>query len=187
MKPSFTERVAPFLTAVLIVGLTACGQTEPVPSGLGCPEGAAPVGRVGEGTWCEKDRGVKHGPYRLWKPNGTLAQEGFYRDGLQEGPWKTYWDNGRLHEEGMYRKGERVGLWREYRREGALEAELGHDVSGKPHGLWRELNPDGSLYRASCFRHGVALWRAFMPRGPTPACPVDGDDTARGSARPAKP
>jgi hypothetical protein len=187
MKPQYPRWGAPFLATALIMVLMACGQEEPAPGGLACPDGTTPVGRVGEGTWCEKAKSIKHGPYRLWRPNGTIAMEGTYRDGLETGEWKLHWESGALLETGVFRDGKKVGLWHSFRREGGLDSETPFDADGRVHGLQREFNPDGSLYRASCHRHGEQLWQAFMPQGPTPACPVDGDDTARGSAGPAKP
>ncbi|HKE15877.1 MAG TPA: hypothetical protein VKB80_13465 [Kofleriaceae bacterium] len=186
MKPLYPRSGAPFPATALVVALMACGQAEPAPGGLACPDGTTAVGRVGEGTWCEKAQSIKHGPYRLWRPNGTIAMEGTYREGLETGDWKFYWDSGAILETGVFRDGKKVGLWRSFRREGGLDSETPYDAEGRVHGVQRALSPDGSLYRASCHRHGQQVWQVLMPKAPLPTCPEDAAGSGGGSRPPSR-
>jgi antitoxin component YwqK of YwqJK toxin-antitoxin module len=53
----------------------------------------------------------RHGPARLWHPNGQLQCEGVYERDLHEGQWSFYDAQGRLCERGDYRRGLREGSW----------------------------------------------------------------------------
>jgi antitoxin component YwqK of YwqJK toxin-antitoxin module len=55
---------------------------------------------------------IRHGLFRAYHKNGTLASEGNYVDGLENGVWRDYHENGRLAAEGTYEKGQEVGLWK---------------------------------------------------------------------------
>jgi ribosomal protein S27AE len=57
-------------------------------------------------------RWVRHGLFRAFHPDGTLASEGHYEHGLESGVWRDYHANGQLAAEGTYSKGEKVGTWK---------------------------------------------------------------------------
>lgn len=40
--------------------------------------------------------GVKHGIWKIWRPNGTLAYEMLYENGEKTGIWKMYDEQGNL-------------------------------------------------------------------------------------------
>ena len=62
----------------------------------------------------------RHGPVRIWHPNGQVKLEGQYVDDVRQGTWRFYDEQGRLLAEGRYERDRREGPWRE------LDSESGH-------------------------------------------------------------
>lgn len=69
------------------------------------------------------DGWIRQGLFCEYYPNGNLASEGMYVDGLEEGMWKDYHENGQLAAEGYYVHGKEKGLWRFYDEQGNFEEE----------------------------------------------------------------
>jgi antitoxin component YwqK of YwqJK toxin-antitoxin module len=69
-------------------------------------------------SWCETNRGTKHGPYVQYHLNGEVKEEGYYEYGDREGVWVEYHTTGAIRLEGEYHHGERVGTWVRYDRSG---------------------------------------------------------------------
>ena len=67
-------------------------------------------------------RWVRHGLFQAFHPNGALASEGTYHDGLEQGVWRDFHDNGQLAAEGSYQSGAQVNGWRYWGRDGNEEA-----------------------------------------------------------------
>lgn len=67
---------------------------------------------------------IRHGQFRAFYPDGTLASEGTYEDGLENGPWKDFHDNGKVAAEGAYKLGKEHGVWNYYGSEGKLEETI---------------------------------------------------------------
>jgi len=61
---------------------------------------------------------VRHGLFRAYHENGTLASEGDYMHGKEHGQWRDYHANGQLAAEGQYVDGVEVGVWRYWTEEG---------------------------------------------------------------------
>jgi antitoxin component YwqK of YwqJK toxin-antitoxin module len=57
------------------------------------------------------ERWIRHGLFRAYYIDGTLASEGSYHHGLEHGLWRDYHVNGRLAAEGRYDCGVEVGTW----------------------------------------------------------------------------
>lgn len=78
-------------------------------------------------------RWVRHGEFRAFYENGSVASEGSYQDGLENGPWKDFHDNGKVAAEGAYIGGKEHGVWSYYAADGALEetVEFDHGVELK--------------------------------------------------------
>jgi hypothetical protein len=70
--------------------------------------------------YCSADgsRWVRHGRFQMFHPNGTIATEGQYKDGLEEGNWRDYYENGQIAAEGCYANGKEEGYWRFWHRDG---------------------------------------------------------------------
>ncbi|NVZ52536.1 hypothetical protein HX792_19485 [Pseudomonas sp. B6002] len=56
-------------------------------------------------------RWVRHGLFRAFHENGSLASEGTYVDGVEQGNWIDYHENGAVAAKGAYDKGLEVGEW----------------------------------------------------------------------------
>jgi antitoxin component YwqK of YwqJK toxin-antitoxin module len=64
-------------------------------------------------------RWIRHGLFRAYHPNGSLASEGEYVDGLENGPWRDFHTNGNLAAEGLYKDGQEVGNWNFWHENGS--------------------------------------------------------------------
>ena len=63
------------------------------------------------------ERGVRHGPYRDYWPNGWVSLEGQYVNGLQEGEWRYYDCDGSLREVLQFKGGKEFVDWEAFFRE----------------------------------------------------------------------
>jgi antitoxin component YwqK of YwqJK toxin-antitoxin module len=107
---------------------------------INCPPGTIPNGEttpeVSE-SWCEleSNRGILHGPYRAWYPNGNLGTSEMYDHGKLTGPAVYFWDNGEKQAEGKYKNGLREGFWKFWDKSGILYSKVrylkGKVISGK--------------------------------------------------------
>src|SRR5262245_55641160 len=66
-------------------------------------------------------RWMRHGLFRAYHRNGSLASEGNYAHGTEEGLWRAYHENGRLAAEGYYEGGKEVGEWKTWNDKGERE------------------------------------------------------------------
>lgn len=69
-------------------------------------------------------RWVRHGDFRAYYTDGTLASEGHYQDGREHGPWKDFHDNGKLAAQGSYKDGRQHGTWSYHGLDGKLEESI---------------------------------------------------------------
>lgn len=63
-------------------------------------------------------RWIRHGLFTAYHPNGQLASEGQYIDGVEAGLWRDFHENGQLAAEGEYAHGNEVGVWRYWNEDG---------------------------------------------------------------------
>ena len=66
-------------------------------------------------------RWIRDGLFQAFHPNGVLASEGTYREGLEDGQWRDFHDNGQLAAEGAYAQGTEVGIWRFWNADGLID------------------------------------------------------------------
>ena len=78
--------------------------------------------------------GKKHGPWKLYHPNGEVKSEAIFHEGLYTGYYCAYHDNGGKFREGKYaeiqgnsRDGRKEGEWLQFRRDGSLETRVTYD------------------------------------------------------------
>lgn len=89
--------------------------------GLQCPQSTRKVGDeppAGLETWCEREGGVRHGPYRAWHEGGAKSVTGQYRDGQRDGAWAEWHANGQRKNEMSYRAGKPDGRFTEWDENG---------------------------------------------------------------------
>ena len=72
---------------------------------------------------------IRHGLFVHYHPDGTVASECNYINGLETGTWSDYHQNGQKATEGEY-------------------------VEGKEHGIWRFWSPEGEEEPSTKFIHG---------------------------------
>ena len=65
-------------------------------------------------------RWIRHGLFRAYYPDGELASEGHYVDGLENGLWRDFHKNGQLAAAGHYQNGEEVGVWEFWNEDGSV-------------------------------------------------------------------
>ena len=78
--------------------------------------------------------GKKHGPWRLYHPNGEIKSEATFHDGRYTGYYCAYHSNGGKFREGNYaeiqensRDGRKEGEWLQFRPDGSLETRVIYD------------------------------------------------------------
>ncbi len=64
-------------------------------------------------------RWVRHGLFRSYHEDGTLASEGSYEHGLETGLWRDFFPSGQLAAEGYYVAGQEADGWRFWKESGA--------------------------------------------------------------------
>jgi antitoxin component YwqK of YwqJK toxin-antitoxin module len=77
-------------------------------------------------------RWVRHGSYREYYENGSLASEGRFEDGREQGEWRDYHENGQL-------------------------AALGAFVDGREDGVWQFWNDKGKDEETIVYRDGIEI------------------------------
>jgi antitoxin component YwqK of YwqJK toxin-antitoxin module len=65
---------------------------------------------------------IRHGLFRAYWPDGSLASAGTYADGTEHGLWIDVHPNGRLAARGRYEHGVEVGEWEFWKADGSPEA-----------------------------------------------------------------
>ena len=63
-------------------------------------------------------RWVRHGLFRAYHPDGSLASEGSYEHGQESGLRRDYHPNGQLAAEGHFEDGAEIGTWSHWSAEG---------------------------------------------------------------------
>jgi antitoxin component YwqK of YwqJK toxin-antitoxin module len=80
--------------------------------------------RFGQYLAADGRRWVRHGPFREFYPNGQVATEGEYEDGLQQGLWRDYHENGQVAAEGYFVDGAEDGVWQFWNAKGKMEETI---------------------------------------------------------------
>jgi len=68
-------------------------------------------------------RWIRHGLFRAYHINGSVASEGNYVDGSEHGLWRDFHENGQLAAEGFYENGVEVGVWKYWSEDGSIVRE----------------------------------------------------------------
>jgi antitoxin component YwqK of YwqJK toxin-antitoxin module len=71
---------------------------------------------------------IRHGLFRAFHRNGSLASEGQYAHGKEHGIWRDYHENGRVAAEGLYESGEELGQWQYWNEDGSPSVVRSQDV-----------------------------------------------------------
>ncbi|HZI15463.1 MAG TPA: hypothetical protein VE153_34140, partial [Myxococcus sp.] len=117
----------------------------------------------GRPRWEKVTEADGHQRYRAWYPDGTLREEGRYREGAPDGLWRGFAPNGTPVWEGRFDGGNRVGVWQAWYEDGTRRSRHGF-------GAWRFARfwrRDGSLWKEAeeSPREQLDLWRWYSPGG----------------------
>lgn len=96
-------------------------------------------------------RGRRHGVARTWHPNGILATEQYFKNGLLHGRCRQWNESGKLLGEFVMRHG--TGVQREWHDNGQLKIEVS-TVGGQFCGRNRIWLRDGTLISERFYLHG---------------------------------
>lgn len=64
---------------------------------------------------------IRHGLFRAYHENGSLASEGNYEHGKESGAWRDYHPNGQVAAAGDYANGVQSGSWQYWSPNGTPE------------------------------------------------------------------
>jgi antitoxin component YwqK of YwqJK toxin-antitoxin module len=125
-------------------------------------DGSAP-GRVG---WCEKTNGTRHGVMHLWWPNGWLAIETTWADGVETGPARTFYQDGTPELQTTHVEGRPFGRFTQWHPNGKRAFVMWYD-QGLPHGWAQYWDAKGALVAEGTYAEGkkVGTWEAWHPNG----------------------
>lgn len=115
---------------------------------------------------------VDHGTYRVFHPNGQLAEEGRFERGVRVGPWTWYHEDGSLRGECVYEDG--VGEYTAYYPSGAV-LRRGRHRGVEREGIWTEWYESGAKRMQGPYvddeQHG--RWTYWEDGNPTPVLSID--------------
>jgi len=131
--------------------------------------------------------GLKDGVHKSWNANGTVKEEGAYKDGLQTSNWKYYFFvSGKIYQEigfiegekhgffeehmpneivsikGNYKHGKKDSIWAYYFEDGQLDMQ-GNFVTDLQDGHWKYWYPNGKIYYEGDYKTGKkdGYWEFF--------------------------
>ncbi len=92
----------------------------------------------------DETKPLRHGDYKLWHANGTLAHTNTYNLGEPSGAAQWWYANGQVQVFGQYASGQPSGQWTWWHENG-MRKSSGHYQDGSQVGLWRTWTPRGEL------------------------------------------
>ncbi|WP_164020375.1 toxin-antitoxin system YwqK family antitoxin [Pyxidicoccus trucidator] len=118
-------------------------------SKLNCPAGTAQAGTKDEGFTCVKANAkagtqLAHGAYVEYHPNGKLATQGQFSDGLKVGVWTFYDESGNKRSTAEFKSGGWDGQRVMYFPSGKPRL-IEEYQNGRKNGLVKELAEDGRV------------------------------------------
>lgn len=100
--------------------------------------------------------GVPHGPFRMFRRDGGLLEQGQFEHGLREGPWTSWYENGNIRARRNYTHGGLDGKQRAYFDNGQLKLE--YDMAnGDYEGVHQAFYSDGHLHAAGRMHEGFVV------------------------------
>lgn len=101
---------------------------------------------------------------RFFYPDGSVASEGYIRNGKPDGYWKTYWENGVLKSEGNRKNYELDSIWNFYDETGKTTLQITY-LNGKKEGLRRTIRENETIeeYFSNDVKNGTTVY--YFPDG----------------------
>jgi antitoxin component YwqK of YwqJK toxin-antitoxin module len=100
--------------------------------------------------------GKKDGKCLVYLPDGAVAEEKIFKDGLEDGAFKQYFDGKLVKAEGKYVKGKMDGKVSYYYPNGTVAA-TGIYKNGLKEGVWLYKDKDGKPKEKEIFKNGVEI------------------------------
>lgn len=97
--------------------------------------------------------GLEHGTWKLFYPNGRLAETRYFKRGKKEGEYLAYWENGTKKLEYHFKDGEYEGSCREWNINGTLCKEMNYK-KGYEEGPQKVWYDNGSVKSNYIIRNG---------------------------------
>ncbi len=89
--------------------------------------------------------GLRHGPSKIWFPNGQLSYESHFEEGKRQGETRSWWVNGNLRSQATFVADKQEGELLSWYATG--EKYKRHNYhNGQPVGLQRAWRKNGKLY-----------------------------------------
>lgn len=99
--------------------------------------------KLAEYLYETEDYKIKNGPSQEWYENGNLRSKGNYSQNLKTNLWHHYNYDGTIAEEGYYRNDKKIGLWKYYKN-GSVESSYTYR-DNKRHGRFAIYNIKGDI------------------------------------------
>ena len=122
-----------------------------------CPAGTVQTGSKTEGLTCSRvdaqlGRSTAHGPYVAYHPNGKLAAQGQFENGLKVGLWTFFDESGVLESTSEFKDGGWHGQRIKYFPNGKPE-RVEEYKDGRKNGLVKEFAEDGRVLSQVQYEH----------------------------------
>ena len=88
-------------------------------------------------------KGIKHGAWKVYYPNGKVATEIIWKNGERNGAWKEYFEDGQLKLSATFLNDKMVGDYVSYFINKKI-SRRGRYIDGKQDGKWISYNDNGS-------------------------------------------
>lgn len=76
-------------------------------------------------------KGLHHGLYMNFYPDGGVKDSGYYKNGLRDGVWEEWLENGTVRSTGFYQHGLKKNSWKFFNASGRLLYYQHYDRNGK--------------------------------------------------------
>ena len=106
------------------------------------------------------------GPYKSYFINGTLENEGFYKNNIPDSLWTYYYESGLTKMKGMLNNGSNHGLWEYYFENGKINM-AGMIIDSKREDTWKYYYENGDLKSQGDYKENKkdGIWNYFYEEG----------------------
>ncbi len=136
------------------------------------------------------EAGVRHGPRRVYYPNGRLGLHDHFEDGQRHGPVRLYYESGALALSLDSVRGHPQGLCEHFYRDGKLRCSGLYGWDGRRQGRWTFWDAKGDVHAVGAYhnsqQNGTWTFHDRVTGRRTTACflapPDESDDSDSDSA-----
>jgi len=138
-----------------------------------CPAKTTRLGKAfprGTKQWCayKDDDGteIRHGEFRQWNTNGSIAVKASYADNELEGDYQSFYPEGEIKENSKFINGRKEGLSINFTRDGTKKSEVNYK-NDTLNGLYTEYSRSGSVLTKGTFINDKknGIWEEYDQKG----------------------